>query len=386
MKLTCTQENFKKAIYNCERVVSKQNTLPVLNNILFEANKGGLKLSATNLEVGVMVKIGAKTEKEGKITLPAKLISNFSNNLPQGENIIIETVNQGVKIKSGSFKAIIKGLPADDFPLIPKENTETLFSLDGEKLKEVLNKVLISAALNDTRQELTGINLILGSKEIFFAATDSFRLSEYCLKLEEDGVNRENFEAYLSKKNSLIIPSATLLELGRIIPADFKSKINFIIEEGQIFFEINGTKIVSRLINGKYPEYKHIMPKVYKTKIIGAKEVFQKAVKMASFFATGKSSEITLEIDGEAKKVSIGSSSTEIGENLTEIDFDISGPSQKIVFNCKYLMDGINTVTTSQIAVLVNGDTAPVALREVDENDSQAVKEDFTYIVMPIRN
>lgn len=384
MKLTCTLENFKKAVYNCEKIVSKQNTLPILNNILFEAEKGGLKLSATNLEVGVVVKIGAKIEKEGKITLPAKLIGNFSTNLPQGEKITIEIINQSVRIKSGSFKVVIKGLLADDFPLIPKENTEALFNLNGVELKNVLSRVLISAALSDTRQELTGVNVILTPKEVFFAATDSFRLSEYCLKLKDKDINKDSFSAYLTKKNNIIIPSSTLMELIRIIPVDSESKIKVIIEEGQVFFEVSGTRVVSRLINGKYPEYKHIMPKAYKTKIIGEKEVFQKAVKMASLFATGKSSEITLEIDGEAKKVSVGSSSVEVGESLTEVKFDVSGPSQKIVFNYKYLIDGINTITTPLIALLINSDTTPVALKEVEE-DNQKTKEDYTYIVMPIR-
>ena len=133
MKLTCTQENFKKAIFNSERVVSKQTTLPILNNILFEAGKADLKLSATNLEIGVVVKIGAKIEKEGKITIPAKLISNFVNNLPAGENITLETAEQGLKIKSGSAKAIIKGLPATDFPLIPKKNSDFQLQISGAR-------------------------------------------------------------------------------------------------------------------------------------------------------------------------------------------------------------------------------------------------------------
>jgi len=110
MKLICTQDNFKKAVYSCERMVSKQNTLPILNNILFEAKKSGLSLSATNLEIGVQTKIGAKVEKEGKITIPARIISNFSNNLPAGENISLELSGQSLKIKSGTVKAVIKGL------------------------------------------------------------------------------------------------------------------------------------------------------------------------------------------------------------------------------------------------------------------------------------
>lgn len=385
MKLICTQDNFKKAIYNTERVVSKQNTLPILNNILFEAEKGGLKLSATNLEIGVQIKIGAKIEKEGKITVPARLLGNFSNNLPIGENISIEMDNQELKIKSGSVKAIIKGLSANDFPLIPKKNSEYLLSINGNSLKSILSKAMVSVAMNEARQELTGINLILSQKELFFASTDSFRLSESRLKIDEKNINKNALEAYVSKKDNIIIPASTLLEIIRIIPNENEDEVKITIEEGQIFFELEGTRVVSRLINGKYPEYKHIMPKEYKTRVVLEKNVFQNAVKMASVFASGKSSEISIKIDAEAKKVFIGAKSAETGENSTELKFDISGPSQEVIFNSKYLLDGINSISTSKVALLMNSEATPVALKEINEQTGE-VLHDFTYIVMPVKN
>lgn len=384
MKLICTQENFKKAIFNSERVVSKQTTLPILNNILIEANKKGLSLLATNLEMGVVVNIGAKVEKEGKITLPAKLLSNFVNNLPLGENIEIEGHDQALKIKSGRSKASIKGLPATDFPLIPKKKSEPQLQMEGKKMALIVKKVVSAVALNETRQELTGVNVIFGEKELFFAATDSFRLTECRAAISEKNVNKELYQALISKKESVIIPAVTLLEVGRIITEE-DAVVKITIEEGQIFFEVNGTTLVSRLINGKYPDYKHIMPKDFKTRIVGEKSDLRGAIKMASIFASGKTGEIRLKTNQSKNIISVEARSAEAGENISELKVDIRGEDQDVIFNSRYLLDGINTIETSQVAILINSGTAPVALKEIDEKTGE-VLDNYVYIVMPIKN
>ncbi|MDP1884773.1 MAG: DNA polymerase III subunit beta [Candidatus Moranbacteria bacterium] len=384
MKLTCTQENFKRAIFNSERMVSRQNTLPILNNILFETENGGLKLSATNLEIGVSVRIGAKIEKEGKITIPAKLISNFVNNLPVGENISLEVVDQNLKIKSGSAKAIIKGLSADDFPLIPKKQTDFILSIPSLKLKNIISKVITCVAFNETRQELTGVNLVLKEKEILFASTDSFRLVESSLKLNEDN-SSSNYKDFLEKKDTFIIPANTFVELARIISNDIENDVKIVFEEGQAFFEIDGTDVVSRLINGKYPDYKHIVPVEFKTRVVGEKNIFQGALKMSSVFSSGKTNEVALKINAEENKFVIEARSVEVGENSSELAVDIVGPSQEVVFNSKYLLDGINTVATSKVAILMNNASSPVAIKEIDEKTGE-VSEGYIYIVMPIKN
>lgn len=384
MKLICTQENFKRAIFNSERVVSKQTTLPILVNILIEADKKGLLFSATNLEMGVVVRIGARVEKEGKITLPAKLLSNFVNNLPPGENIEIEGNEQVFKIKSGSSKASIKGLPAADFPLIPQKKSEAQLQIEGKELAAMIKKVISAVAFNETRQELTGVNVIFGEKELFFAATDSFRLAEYRLPISSKDISADPYRALLDKKENIIIPASTLLELGRIITEEDKA-VKIAIEEGQIFFEVNGTTLVSRLINGKYPDYKHIMPKEFKTRVVGEKGIIQGALKMASIFASGKTGEIRLKTDPGKGEASIEAKSVEVGENISELKLDTTGDSQDVVFNARYLLDGINTIETAQVAILINSSTTPVALKEIDEKTGE-VLGDYVYIVMPIKN
>lgn len=384
MKLICTQENFKRAVFNSERVVSKQTTLPILNNILIEADKKGLLFSATNLEMGVVVRIGARVEKEGKITLPAKLLSNFVNNLPPGENIEIEGNEQVFKIKSGGSIASIKGLSAAEFPLIPQKKSEPQLQIEGKKLATMIKKVAVAVAFNETRQELTGINVILSEKELFFAATDSFRLAEYRLAISGQDINKDLYRALATKKENVIIPAATLLELGRIITEE-DCVVKIAIEEGQIFFEVNGVLLVSRLINGKYPDYKHIMPKEFKTRIVGEKGILQGAIKMASVFASGKTGEIRLKTNPEKGETSIEARSVETGENISELKLDTTGDGQDVVFNARYLLDGINTIETVQVAMLMNSSTTPVALKEIDEKTGE-VLGDYIYLVMPIKN
>ena len=387
MKLICTGENFKKAIINSERIVSKQNSLPILNNILLEATKSYLKVVATNLEIGIEIKIGAKIEQEGKITIPARLLGNFSTNLVDGENIELEKSGDSLKIKSGLTKANIKGFSAEDFPLIPQKSTEAVLGVSSGRLRDIFAKILISVAHNDARQELAGINMVFDEKFIFFASTDGFRLSEYVLAITDCECDLVRYQGFREKTKNIIIPASTIVELNRIISGnlDEKSVVQIFIEEGQIFFEVDGIKIVSRLINGKYPEYKHIMPESYKTTILGEKKILQNALKIAGVFVNSKSSEVVLKIDETAKNIYLDTKSAEVGENSTEIKFEVQGASQEVVFNLKYLLEGINAITSNKLALLANSDASPVALREVASEKGE-LATGFTYIVMPIKN
>jgi DNA polymerase III subunit beta len=385
MKLICNKEYFKKAILNSERITSKQNTLPILNNILLKGEPGGLKISATNLEIGINTKIGAKTEKEGKITIPAKIISGFLNNLSgENENITLETTGDGLKITSGSARVLIKGLSAEDFPLIPPKKAEFLFTLPIEILKNVLIKILPCVAFNEIRQELTGVNIFFTEGDIFFAATDSFRLAETKFKLKTENINQEIYPTFIKNTQSIIVPANTLVELMRVVSGE-SGLVVVTVEEGQIFFEINGIKMVSRLINGKYPEYKHIIPESFKTRVVGKKTLLQNAVKMSSIFTAGKTGEIFLEIEEKKKKIVFGAKSVEIGENISEVEAEVRGPAQKVVFNPRYFLDGLSAVSTINAGIFLNSEASPIAIKEIDEKSGE-VMDGYIYIVMPIKN
>ena len=382
MKLTCTLENFKKAIYNTERVIGKQITLPILENILLETEKGMLRISATNLEIGVFIKIGAKIEGDGSLTVPAKLLGNFVNNLPSNGNIELEIKDQTLKIESGSYNAKIKGLGAQDFPIIPETKGDFLFSISAEVIKEIIPKLLTSVSIDSTRPELSGVNLIFGEQEIHLASTDSFRLTEGIIPIKME--NQDNYKLFIAQNPSVIIPANTLSEVFRTVDQGVE-EVRVVVEENQIFFQVGNVRIVSRLINGKYPEYKQIMPENFATKVYLNKEELIRAVKIASFFTETKAGEVLFSLKPEAQKAEIKAQSVERGENNTNFMLAGTGPDQEIVFNPRYILDGINTISSAEVVLLVNSGNTPVALRAVvPENKEMKISEKYTYIIMPI--
>jgi len=382
MKLICTQANFRKAVFNTERVTGKQNTLPILKNIMLETEKGQLKFSATNLEIGVITKIGAKIEKKGKITIPARLLSDFVNNLPNEDKVLLETKNQTLNITSGNYNAQIKGLDAGDFPIIPKLKSNYLFSLAAQKFKEAISRILFCVAINENRPEFSGVNVNFLEDRIILAATDSFRLAEISLKFNRDDIS-DSYREFITKENSVIVPYNTFSELARAIGNKTK-EINVAIEENQIFFEIDGVQVVSRLINGKYPDYKQIIPQKFSTRAVLAREDFLRAVKISNVFADSKSGEINFKLDSKKSSLIIQAQSHESGENKTKLKADIVGPSQEIVLNSRYIIDGANIISSFNIAILVNNESSPVGLKAINDKSGE-ILEDYVYIVMPIK-
>lgn len=382
MKLTCTQENFKKAIYSTERVVGKQITLPILENILLETDNGMLKISATNLEIGVFLKIGAKIEEEGKITVPARLLSNFVNNLPNVGTVSLTVVDQTLHIESGASKAQIKGLQAQDFPIIPEMEGEFLFSLPAQEMKEVIPRLAICVSLDSTRPELTGLNFVLDKLEVRLAATDSFRLAEAVVTLIRD--NSQAYDLFIEKTSSIIVPLSTISELLRVINPETQ-EIKIGIEESQIFFQIDNVRIVSRLINGKYPPYQQIIPQEFTTKVFLPKDEVLRAVKIAGIFTHSKAGEVKFTVNADAKEVYVQSKAEEVGENKTILSAEIEGPDQEALFNPRYMADGLQAISTSHLVLLMNSGSSPAVLRMV-QGEKREEMLNYTYIIMPIKN
>jgi len=377
MKLICTQDNFKKAIFIVDKITAKQITLPILKNILLETRDGRLIFSATNLEIGIINKIGAKIEREGKIAVPARLISDFVSNLPQEKNIEIELNGQILNINCGKYKAKINCLDPEDFPIIPERKGEYQFIINNDKFKDIINKSLSSTSLNDIRVEFTGINLIFSDNRIYFASTDSFRLNEYEIEIEENETYKE------IKNKSVIIPAETLRELNKILHSSENNKTLITIENNQIFFDVDDIKMVSRLINGKYPPYKQIIPNEFKTEVLINKNELLQAIKIASVFTKKTDGEINMVIENN-NSVVIKSELQESGENQTELIIDKKGENQNFVLNPRYLIDGLNVMDSVNIKILVNDNISPIILKMVDNKDGKTV-DNFIYIIMPIR-
>lgn len=377
MKLICTQENLKKALSSAERAVGRQSTLPILGNFLLETENGRLKLSATNLEIGVVAWMGAKIEEEGRITVPAKLLSQFIGNLPATEVVTMESVSDGLSVSCGGYRVKMKGLPASEFPLMPEKKTENSVEIPALTLKSALSRLLPSVALQETRQELTGVCFIFSEKSLTLAATDSFRLSKEVIELEKPLPT--TFLESVQSLGSVILPAGTLSELSRSVHENEKTLL-FTLEENQAFLDLEGIRIISRLITGKFPEYERIIPKEFSFRAFLNRNEFLRALRIAGIFA---SEEIAVELDAESNVVRVESASGGVGEQKVEIPASVAGEGVlRAVFHPRYLSDGVGFVETEQLAFFANTPLTPIAIKMAD---GEMARDRFTYIAMPIQ-
>lgn len=380
MKIICTQENIAQALSYLERVVGKQTTLPILSNVLLETEKGRLKISATNLEIGVMVSIGAKIEKEGLITVPAKILSNFIYNLPSGDIIEFEEENQHLKVVSTGYQIRMKGMDGKDFPIIPQYKKEYQYTFPAQRIKNALSRLLFCVSVNEARLELTGVCVSISDKGLCLAATDSFRLAEEIIPLEGKSQKTDGF----GENQHLIIPNGVLHELMRVITPE-SMELKMALEENQVFFEVDGVEITSRVINGKYPDYQQIIPKDFSLQVVFEKALFQRAIKIAGSLSSYSSGEIALVFDEQAKTCTFLSKSQEIGENKTVLPVEyVKGDAPlTILFNPRYILEGLNVISGEKIVFSANNAGSPAALRVWDEEGS--TQDQYLYLMMPIR-
>ena len=373
MKLVCLQKNLQKGLNITERIVGKNTTLPILNNVLLETQKGLLSISSTNLEIGINCLISAKIEKAGSITVPAKLFSGFVNNLPN-DKIFLELKNNNLNVKLLNYKAIISGESAKNFPIIPKITGEELFIVNTVILKNGLNQVIYAASFTENRPEINGIFINIIKDKIIMAATDSFRLAEKTI----------NFNKKSENNTSFIIPIRSAQELLRIL-GEKSGEVKLVVNKNQILFSIkdNNTDepsvdLVSRLIDGNFPDYKQLIPKDFKTKLIINKNELLNSVKISSVFS-GKINDVKFSVSGAKNEIDVVAKDFSAGENSSKIKGEITGDDLEITFNYKYIIDGLNSLSGENIFWGFNGPTQPSLLRVLDNRD-------YFYIVMPIRN
>lgn len=364
MKLVCIQENLSKGLSVVSRGIGKSPSLPVLTNILLSTEKGRLKLQATDLEIGITYFLGSKIEKEGKITIPAQLLLGYITNLPPTK-INLEVKGNTLYVSCENFKADIKGISASEFPLIPKVEKEPVCVLSAQDLKEALSKVGFAAALEEARPEIAGIYMNI-SQNLKLAATDSFRLTEKIIKTKQP-----------AKSMEVIVPSRTIQELTRIISEEAKD-VSVLVSENQIAFKLDDCELVSRLVEGKYPDYKQIIPKEYTCQAVLDTADLLSSIRTASLFSKSGAFDIKIEFKPKQNEVIVTSESGQVGSNVCKIKGKVEGKAEKVTFNYRYLLDGLDHITSSQVLLGVTGDATPACLKPIDEKD-------YTYIVMPIK-
>src|SRR3989344_3398580 len=272
MKITVNQKNLKKAFSLVEKVVSKNSSLPILNNILLKTENGRLKVSATNLEIGINYIIGAKIEEVGQIAVPARIISDFIGNITD-DKVSLTTKNNILSINSERYKTQILGFDAKDFPIIPKIKSKPLAIIPVKLLRNSLMTVLDSVAVSETRPELAGVFMDFNNDRIVFAATDSFRLTE-------KSVDFKNVQ-----KQSFIIPRNTVVELIRIA-SELEGDLVFNTSDNQVSFSNDDFEMVSRVVDGNYPDYKKVIPERCISRVLIKKDELDKTIRVAGVFST----------------------------------------------------------------------------------------------------
>lgn len=375
MKLISLQENLKKGLSLVSHITSKNINLPILNNVLIKADKNKIELISTNLEIGVIHQIRGKVEKSGSFTVDAKTINEYVSFLPNSK-VEIEEKNQELKINCDNYKTKIKGELASEFPLIPSIEKNDGFSCSISNFKKALGSVSFAVSNNENRLELSGVLFVFTGNELTLVATDSYRLAEKALKIKKIGTPSDDLR--------VIVPSRTIQELLRILSSivdggqldNSEENINFYISENQILFSITSTDLISRLINGNYPDYKQIIPTNIKTKASINRAEFLRAIKASAIFSKAGINDVALEFKNS--KIVVSSSSGLSGESRVELDTEISGEENEIIINYKYLVDGLNNIYTDKVNwEMINGST-PCILKPEQEDD-------YLYIVMPIR-
>lgn len=362
MKIICLQENLKNNLNITQNIIGRNLTLPILNNLLLETENGRLKISSTNLEIGINTWTSGKIEREGVITCPAKIFFNYINNLPN-KKIELEAKNNILTVKCENYKATIKCLPAEDFPIIPKIKNEPILEIKNTLLKEGLMQVSGCAAISESRPEISGVFFKINKEGLKLVATDSFRLAEKVEKIDK-----------IKSEHSMILPQRTAQELIRILN-EKEGMMKIILGSSQVLFETNEVQIISRLIDGQYPDYQQIIPKSFITQILLNREEFLNAVRVAGFFSSKVNS---IKFSVQSGKIEILSQDPDLGENKTQIQTEVKGKELEIDFNYRYLLDGLNNISSKQIFLGLNSDSSPVVLKSAES-------EDYLYVVMPIK-
>jgi len=381
VKLTCKQQDLNRGLSAVSHAVSGRSTLPILSNILLASDHGRLKLSATNLEIGINCWVDAEIGEEGTTTVPAKLIAEFVNSLPSGlVEISVPEQAHTMHVKGLRSSANIKGMDAAEFPQIPSNEVgEPPVLLDAALLKEMIDGVAFAAANDDSRPVLTGVLVQVqrderkGKETVTFAAADAFRLA----------VRTADLPVSESPHGDILIPARTLTELARILPNEGPVEMIVTPNRSQVLFHTPNLDLVSRLIEGALPNFRAIIPKDSTTIATVETKEFAAAVKSAALFARDSSNIVRVKINGSGEEslgagsLTIEATAEDLGDNVSTVSAAVDGPELQVIFNVKYLADVLTTIGTPEVRLEASSATRPGVLRPVGPADC-------TYVVMPM--
>jgi DNA polymerase III subunit beta len=378
MKVTVLQENLAHGLGIVSRAVQARSTLPVLANILVASDEGRLRLSATNLDLGITCWIGAKILEEGSTTVPARTFTDLVSTLSDKQVEMSLTVRtQTLNVRCGASNTDLKCIDAQEFPPMPVADLAHGIQLNVADLKEMIQQVVFAASTDEARPILTGVLVKVSGNQMILAAADGFRLS----------VRKAELSSPVSKPVTAVIPARALSELARIVGEGDQSLVMVMPPgRGQVLFRLRDAELVSQLIEGSYPDYEQIIPRRCDTRTVLSTGTFLKSCRQAEIFAREGSHIARLNIapGGDLKPgtVEISGQSDETGSNQNVVDASIEGQPLLIAFNVRYLREVLDVIHTPNVALETTQETSPGVLRPVGGPEANA--ESFLHVIMPM--
>ena len=369
MKLSVMQENLARGLQVVSRAVSTRSTLPVLNNVLLRTEDGGLKLTATNLEIGMTYWVPGKVDTGGSMTVPARLLTDIVAGLPANERVDLELqAQETLHIQAGRFETRVKGIDAEEFPAIPTAGERPTTRVPQNVLKQALGEVTFAAATDEARPILTGVLAKFEGDKLTLAAADNYRIAVKTLTVLDP-----------VEETSIVVPARSLHELSRIL-SDTDEPVDIVLSpaRNQILFHLEGIDLVSRLIDGQFPNYQQVLPKGFTTRAVVDRDQLLAAVRLASLIASSSANIVKLHVGKDAEIGVTVSAAADVGDNKSDVEAKVDGDGTTIAFNARYLLDVLTNVDADQFAIELNGPLSPGVFRPV--SDSQ-----YVHVVMPVK-
>lgn len=370
MKIIVLKNNLKEGLDAVSRTVGEKINLPILKNVLIDGEDGKIKIFATNLETAIIKEVSGKIIEPGKITVPFDVLFNIISNVP-GERINLETKKSNLFLKTDNYEASIQGVNSDEFPIIPKiKKDKNFLEIQGAILKEGMNKIINACQISELRPELSGILFNVEGEAIKLTATDSFRLAEKTIPSSQ-------FKNHFADKvKKIIIPLKAVQEATRSLEEN--SSIKIFIDDAQILFQSETIEIISRLIDGQFPDYEQIVPKEVDAEILLNRDELISALKLVSVFSS-RNNEVSIKIQENKKTLEIYSVDSALGENKYLIPIKIKGESSGVAFNWRYFVDGLKNVGLENVFLGLQGDARPAIIKSTNDPS-------YFYVLMPIKN
>jgi DNA polymerase III subunit beta len=371
MKATVSQQQLAHGLGMVARAVSPRSTLPVLANVLVATDEGRLRLSATNLELGITCWIGAQIVEDGAITVPARTFADLINKLPNDQvTLNLNSRTNSLNVRCGGSVTDIKGIDAQEFPPMPVPELTKGMALNVSDFKEMIQQVAFSASTDEARPALQGVLMSVEASQVTLAATDGFRISVKTAALLNPVAPMK-----------VIIPARALSELARIA-SDSDDAVTMVIPDGrgQVIFHLRNSELVSQLIDGNFPPYNAIVPRSFKTHTILSTSSFLKACEQAEIIAREGNNVIRLTVTPHSDapgQVEISANSEQAGNSEVVVDATIDGPGVVIAFNVRFLREVLGVLKTPNVSLETNANNTPGLLRPVGD-------ESYLHVIMPM--